>query len=99
MPRVIYTEGALLDLIRLRDFLKSKSPEASKRAILAIQKSIEKASFNPERFKPVPDLMHYREIIVDFGKSGYVARFRYEEGGDIYIVRIKHQLENEYPPQ
>ncbi len=39
--------------------------------------------------------MHYREIIIDFGDSGYIARFRYETGGDIFIVRIKHQLEND----
>ena len=95
MPRIIYTQTALTDLIRLRDFLKSKSPEASKRAVLAIQGAIEKAAVFPDRFRPVPDLPHYREIIIDFGSSGYIARFRHEEGGDIYIVRIKHQLETD----
>jgi plasmid stabilization system protein ParE len=99
MPRIIYTETAIADLVRLRDFLKTRSPEASKRAISAIRKAIENASFFPERFRPVPDLMHYRGIIIDFGSSGYIVRFRYEQGGDIYIVRIKHQLENDYPSQ
>jgi plasmid stabilization system protein ParE len=79
----------------LRDFLKSKSPEASKRAVSAIQEAIEKAAVFPDRFRPVPDLTHYREIIIDFGSSGYIARFRHEEGGDIHIVRIKHQLEGD----
>ena len=37
MPRVIFTERALQDLKRLRDFLKSKAPEAAKRAGLTIQ--------------------------------------------------------------
>jgi plasmid stabilization system protein ParE len=95
MPRIIYTETALSDLVRLRNFLQSKSPEASKRAVSAIQEAIKNASTFPERFRPVPDLMHYREIIIDFGSSGYIARFRYEDGGDIYIVRIKHQLEDD----
>lgn len=99
MPRIIYTETAIADLVRLRDFLKTRSPEASKRAISAIRKEIENVSCFPERFRPVPDLMHYREIIIDFGSSGYIVRFRYEQDGDIYIVRIKHQLENEYPNQ
>ena len=97
MPRIIYTETAIADFARLRDFLKAKSPEASKRAVVAIREQIEKASIFPERFRPVPDLMHYREIIIDFGSSGYIARFRHEKGGDMYIVRIKHQLENDYP--
>jgi plasmid stabilization system protein ParE len=97
MPQIIYTETAIADLVRLRDFLKTRSPEASKRAVSIIRKAIENASVFPERFRPVPDLMDYREIIIDFGSSGYIARFRYEQGGDIYIVRIKHQIENEYP--
>jgi plasmid stabilization system protein ParE len=95
MPRIIYTQTALADLVRLRDFLKSKSPEASKRAVSVIQKAIEKTAVFPDRFRPVPELTHYREIIIDFGGSGYIARFRYKEGEDIYIVRIKHQLEND----
>ena len=73
MPRIIYTETAIADLVRLRDFLKTRSPEASKRAVSVIRKAIETAAAFPERFRPVPDLMHYREIIIDFGSSGYIA--------------------------
>lgn len=43
-------------------------------------------------------LPHFREVIIDFGAAGYIARFRYENGGDIYIVRIKHQREDELGP-
>ena len=49
----------------------------------------------PEGYRPVDDLQHHRELVIDFGASGYVARYRYEKGGEIYIVRIKHQLEDE----
>ena len=97
MPRIIHTETAIADLVRLRDFLKTRSPEASKRAVSVIRKAIENALVFPDRFRPAPDLIDYREIIIDFGSSGYIARFRYEQDGDIYIVRIKHQIENEYP--
>ena len=40
--------------------------------------------------------MYYQEIIIDFGSSGYVIRFRYEQGSDIIIVRIRHQLEDDF---
>ncbi len=95
MPRIIYTPNALLDLVRLRKFLHDKNPEAARRASAVIKQEIEKAGKNPERFRPVPELQNHREIIIDFGASGYIARFRHEIGGDIYIVRVKHQLEDE----
>lgn len=95
MPQIIYTPRAVADLVRLRDFLKTKSPDAAKRAVASIKLAIQKSAVQPERFRPVQDLMYYREIIIDFGSSGYVARFRYEQGGNIIIVRIKHQFEDD----
>ena len=53
------------------------------------------AAIRPDRYRPVPDLMHLREIIIDFGSNGYIARFGHEKGGDIFIVRIQHQLEDD----
>ena len=93
--QVIYTPNALRDLEKLRIFLKGRGGDVAQRAVFVIRKEIDKAKDNPERFRPISDLPHHREIIIDFGASGYVARFRYEKGGDIYIVRIKHQLEDE----
>jgi plasmid stabilization system protein ParE len=95
MSRIIYTPAAVADIVRLAKFLSTKDKAVAKRAISAIRSEIEKASILPERYRPVPDLMHFREIIIDFGSSGYIARFRHEQGGDIYIVLIKHQLEND----
>ena len=95
MPRIIYTLHAIADLVRLAKFLSTKDKAVAKRAISAIRIAVEKAANLPDRYRPVPDLMHYREIIIDFGDTGYIARFRYETGDDIFIVRIKHQLEND----
>ena len=95
MPRIIYTPAAVADLIRFAKFLSGKDENVAKRAISIIRSEIEKAAVLPDRYRPVPDLMHFREIIIDFGSSGYVARFRYETGGDLFIVRIKHQLEDD----
>ena len=99
MPRLIYTPSALGDFVRLAKFLGTKDKAVAKRAISFIRSEIEKAALMPARCRPVDELMHYREIIINFGSSGYVARFRYEEGGDIFIVRIKHQREEHFPSQ
>jgi plasmid stabilization system protein ParE len=37
-----------------------------------------------------------REAIIDFGSSGYIARFRHLPGDDILIARIKHQKEDDF---
>ena len=37
-----------------------------------------------------------REAIIDFGSSGYIARFRHLANGDIVIARIKHQKEDDF---
>jgi plasmid stabilization system protein ParE len=95
MPRIIYTPAAIADLVRLAKFLGTKDKMVAKRAITIIRSEIQKAAILPDRYRPVADLMHFREIIIDFGSSGYIARFRHEQGGDIFIVRIKHQLEND----
>lgn len=95
MPRIIYTPAAVADLVRFAKFLGTKDKLVAKRALSIIRSEIEKAAVFPERVRPVPDLMHFREIIIDFGSNGYVARFRHEPGGDIFIVRLKHQLEND----
>jgi len=95
MPRIIYTPAAIADLVRLAKFLGTKDKMVAKRAITIIRSEIQKAAILPDRYRPVADLMHFREIIIDFGSSGYIARLRHEQGGDIFIVRIKHQLEND----
>lgn len=41
-------------------------------------------------------MMYQRETIIDFGRSGYIARFRDLPNGDITIARIKHQKENDF---
>ena len=97
MPHIIYTSAASADLVRLAKFLAQKDRGIARRAIATIKGAIEQSAIFPDRFRPVPDLMHYREIVIDFGSTGYIVRFRHEHGGDIHIVRIRHQLENDFP--
>ena len=96
MPRITYSPIALLDLIRLGNFLKTKNPETAKRAVKTIRKAIETIKIQPDRFRPVPDMVNFREVVIDFGASGYIARFYKRTENEIVIVRIKHQLEDEF---
>ena len=97
MPRLIYAPRALADLVRLRKYFHARNPEAAKRAMVAIKTAIKSIEIQPDRFRPALDMIGYRELIIDFGANGYVARFQQRAGDEILIARIRHQLENDYP--
>jgi plasmid stabilization system protein ParE len=96
MPRISYSRIALLDLARLHQFLQSKDAHTVKRAVTEIRKAIKTLKVQPDRFRPVPDKINHREIIIDFGASGYIARFYKKSEDEIIIIAIKHQLENDF---
>ena len=97
MPFVKYSPQAISDLKRLHDFLATQDKEVAKRAVAVIRDALQKIAFMPERFRPVEGKIYHREAIIDFGNSGYIARFRHLPGGDITIARIKHQREDDFP--
>jgi plasmid stabilization system protein ParE len=97
MPRVIFAAAAQHDLERLRQFLHAKSPQASKRAAKAIKEAVKALTSQPEGYRPVLNMPYHREIVIKFGASGYVARYFYRPGGEILVLRVKHQLEDELP--
>ena len=94
MPRVKFSPGALRDLERLREFLRPKNPVAAKRAAAAIVKSVQTLGSQPHIGRPVADLPEeYREWLIDFGESGYVARYRYDGDELVTVLAIWHQKE------
>lgn len=93
MPRVIFTPTALLDLQRLREFLRSKNPLAAKRAAQAITQGVASLGSQPHIGRPIDDLPEqFRDWSIDFGDSGYIARYHIE-GGKVVILAIRHQKE------
>ena len=93
MPRLIWSPPALLDVQRLYRFLAPKSPEAATRAVKAIRQSVKVLGQQPGVGRPVED-MHdeFREWIIDFGDSGYVARYRIDADA-VTILAVRHQKE------
>jgi len=96
MPSVKYSAQAVADLQRLHDFLATQDKDVAKRSVAVIRDALKKIAVMPERFRPVQGRMYMREAIIDFGSSGYIARFRHLPSGDIVIARIKHQKEDTF---
>jgi plasmid stabilization system protein ParE len=96
MSRLIWTSLALLDVQRLYRFLASKNPDAARRAVKAIREGVKVLEQQPGIGRPVEDMdVAFRDWIIDFGDSGYVARYRLDPQS-ITILAIRHQKEVEF---
>jgi len=92
MPQVRFAPQALRDLERLREFLRPKSPDAAKRAAAAIKKAVQAFGQQPQIGRPADNLEpEYRELLIDFGDSGYIALYLYDGGDFVTVLTIRHQ--------
>jgi plasmid stabilization system protein ParE len=99
VPRLIWSPPALRDVQRLYRFLAEKSPEAAKRAVKVIRDGVSVLSRQPGVGRPVEDMdPEFREWLIDFGDSGYVARYHWS-GQTAVILAVRHQREAGYQRQ
>lgn len=95
MPQLKYSERAQIDIGRLFNFLAEKDSSVALRAIGEIHESLSSLAIIPEIGRPVEDGL--RELIIEFGSSGYIALYDFNEMLDeVVIYAVKHQLENDY---
>jgi plasmid stabilization system protein ParE len=93
MPRLIWAQPALLDVQRLYRFLAPQNPDAAQRAVKAIRQGVQVLGHQPGVGRPVADMpAEFRDWIIDFGDSGYVARYRLDPEAAI-ILAVRHQKE------
>ncbi len=93
MSRLIWSPAALLYVKRLYDFLKPKDLDAAKRAAKAIRQGIKVLEKQSGLGRPVEDMEdEFRDWIIDFGDSGYVARYRVDQRA-VTVLAVRHQRE------
>ena len=81
---------------RLYRFLASHNPLAAKRAVKAIRHGVKVLGQQPRLGRPINDLPdEFREWIIDFGDSGYLARYRIDSDL-VTILAVRHQKEVGY---
>lgn len=96
MPRLIWTPNALADVQRLYRWLSPKDADAAKRAVATIRAGVKILAQSPRIGRPVEDMdPEYREKLIEFGNSGYVALYRLD-GETVAILAIRHQKEAAY---
>ena len=96
MPRLIWSPSALLDVQCLYRFLAPKNADAASRAVKAIREGVKTMALQPGMGRPAQDMEpEYREWLIDFGQSGYVALYHFD-GQTAVIVAVRHQKELNY---
>lgn len=94
MARIVYSRQALADLKRLFAFL-ADDPDNAQEAVIAIRTAVEMLAPHPLVGRIVDDEL--RELVISFGKTGYVALYRYMPSRQqVRILAIRHQRELDY---
>jgi len=93
MPRLLWSEPALVDVQRLYRFLAGKNSAAAQHAVKAIRAGVKILAVHPQVGRVVEDMDEaFRDWPVDFGDSGYVVRYRFD-GEQVTILAVRHQKE------
>jgi len=96
MTRVVWTQKARADLLRLREFIAPKSTQAATHAARVIRQGMQTLKTAPQAGISIPWLPDgYREWYIPFGKSGYVVLYRYL-GAEVVVQTIRHGREAGY---
>lgn len=95
MARLIYTEGALDDLVRLTEFLLANDPGAAGKTSRLIEEAVQVLHNHPLIGRPVEAGL--RELVISRGRTGYVALYSFEPADDaVLLLAIRQQREAGY---
>ena len=101
--RVRLTRDAEADLGRLFEFLLDRELDRSggdlqlaEQALEAIRAGISTLRSSPFTCRKAGSSPFLRELIIPFGRSGYVALFEIVGDTDVVVSAVRHQLEDDY---
>lgn len=101
--KVEFSQAADEDLERLFDFVLQRELDSetgdldiAQRAIQAIRDAIGFLTSSPFACRKVGVSPFVRELVISFGRSGYVALFEVVDGNTVIIGAIRHQREDDY---
>lgn len=99
---VEFTQGAEDDLVRLYDYLLDRAEtleelDVAEVAVKVIrQAALSHLSTTPYSYRKVGARSTLRELIVPFGKTGYVLRFDIRSPELVLVIGTRHQREEDF---
>jgi plasmid stabilization system protein ParE len=101
--RVRLTRAAEADLERLFDFIVDRElaraggdVALAEQALLAIHAGLATLASSPFTCRKAGPGPFVRELVIPFGRSGYVALFDIQGSEDVVIAAVRHQREEDY---
>jgi addiction module RelE/StbE family toxin len=95
LVKIVYSQHAVNDLVRLTDFLIEADIKAASETINLIEEAVSILVRHPLIGRTVDD--EIRELVISRGATGYVALYSFEEHKNaILILAIRHQREAGY---
>ncbi len=101
--KVRLTREAEADLERLFEFLLERELardggdlELATEALAAIRAGINTLRTSPFTCRKAGSSPFLRELIIPFGRSGYVALFEVLDASTVVVGAVRHQLEDDY---
>ena len=101
--KVRLTRDAEADLSRLFDFLIQRELardggdlDLPEQAVTALRAGIATLKSSPFTCRKAGISPFLRELIIPFGRSGYVALVEIEDESTVAVVAVRHQLEDDY---
>ena len=95
MPRVFLSQAAFDDLRRLEEFLAESEDPIAGELLDFILDALHVLTHQPGIGRPVEGGL--RELIISRRRSGYLARYEFDQVRDLVLVaRIRHQRESGY---
>ena len=96
MAQIVYSQNALANLARAFDFLLEHDQAAAIASAAAIREAVELLANHPMIGRRVAGEL--RELVISYGKTGYVALYRFIPAQDVVrVLAIRHQRELDYP--
>jgi plasmid stabilization system protein ParE len=96
VAQVTYSGNALENLERAFEFLAREDPGSAVRAAAAIREAVATLANHPLIGRPVDEGL--RELVISFGRTGYVALYRHlPQHGEVRVLALRHQRELDYP--
>ena len=87
----------LFDLLVERELARdSGNLDLPEQAITALRAGIATLKSSPFTCRKAGNSPFLRELVVPFGRSGYVALFEIENESTVAVVTVRHQREDDY---
>ena len=95
MVKIVYSQNAVNDLVRLTDFLIDADINVASETVDLIEEAVSILDRHPLIGRSVDE--EIRELVISRGATGYVALYSFEEHRNaILILAIRHQREAGY---